>query len=78
MIDTFVRCSVTGLHLSNIAQHKTLRSYAATAEKAIGIYYDIDAQAGIYPVGMDYPVVLIQNQTKNCRRKIEQSAIFIL
>ena len=60
--ETYVRCSVTGLHLSNIEQHKTLRSYAATAVKAIGIRYAIDHKNCIYPVGIDYPVVLIQNQ----------------
>jgi hypothetical protein len=38
--EKYVRCPVTGLHLATIGEHKTLRSYAATAIKAIGVTYD--------------------------------------
>ena len=55
VLSTFTRCSVTGLHLSNIAQHKTLRSYAATAKRAIGVGYDGDMPHA------DNPMVIIQN-----------------
>lgn len=73
--ETYVRCSVTGLHLSNIEQHKTLRSYAATAIKAVGVYYEAETDHE------DNPMVIIQNKDlkwfalRLCGERLEISSL---
>lgn len=74
-IANYVRCAVTGLRLQTMQEQRTLRSYAATAIKAVGVYYEANTNHE------DNPMVIIQNKDlkwfalRLCGDRLEVSAI---